>query len=71
MVKNLLIIDETCHMCFLSDPCEGKAHDKSLADLADCTLPYGSCLHQDLGFQGYTFDGITIRVYSDLNHWSP
>jgi hypothetical protein len=59
-VKNLLIIDETCHMCFLSDTCEGKAHDKSLADLAGYTLPSGSCLYQDMGFQGFTLDGITI-----------
>jgi radical SAM protein with 4Fe4S-binding SPASM domain len=45
-VKHLLMIDETCHMCFLSDICEGKAHDdKSLADLAGYTLPYGSCLY--------------------------
>jgi hypothetical protein len=59
-VKNLLIIDETCHICFLSDTCEGKAHDKSLADLAGYTLPYGSCLYQDMGFQGFTLDEITI-----------
>jgi len=32
-IKNLLVIDETCHMCFLSATDEGKAHDKSLADL--------------------------------------
>jgi DDE superfamily endonuclease len=32
-IKNLLVIDETCHMCFLSTTSEGKAHDKSLADL--------------------------------------
>jgi DDE superfamily endonuclease len=44
----------------LSDTCEGKAHDKSLADLAGYTLPDGSCLYQDLGFQGFTLDGITI-----------
>jgi DDE superfamily endonuclease len=59
-VKNLLIIDETCPMCFLSDPCEGKAHDKSLADLAGYTLPDGSCLDQEMGFQGCTLDGMTM-----------
>ena len=47
-------------MCFLSDTYEGKAHDKSLADLAGYTLPYGSCLYQDMGVQGFTLDGITI-----------
>jgi hypothetical protein len=59
-IKNLLVIDETCHMCFLSHTYEGKAHDKSLADLVGYTLPRGSCLYQDLGFQGFTLDGITI-----------
>ncbi len=40
-------------MCFLSDPYEGKAHEKSLAELAGYTLPHGSCLSQDMGFQGF------------------
>jgi DDE superfamily endonuclease len=39
---------------------EGKEPDKSLADLAGYTLPCGSHLYQDMGFQGYTGDGITI-----------
>jgi hypothetical protein len=47
-------------MCFLSATYEGKANDKSLADLEGYTLPRGSCLYQDMGFQGYTRDGITI-----------
>ena len=40
----MLVIDETCHMGFLSNTVEGKEHDKSLADLAGDTLPRGSCL---------------------------
>ena len=39
---------------------EGKEHDKSLADLANYTLPRGSHLYQDLGFQGFMLDGVTI-----------
>jgi len=54
------VIDETCHICFLSATYEGKEHDKSLADLEGYTLPRGSCLYQDMGFQGYTREGITI-----------
>lgn len=54
------MIDETCHICFLSATYEGKENDKSLADLEGYTLPRGSCLYQDMGFQGYTRDGITI-----------
>ena len=49
-IKNLLIIDETCHMCFLSATYEGKANDKSLADLEGYTLTRGRCRDQDLGF---------------------
>ena len=54
------MIDETCHIYFLSATYEGKANDKSLADLEGYTLPPGSCLYQDMGVQGYTRDRITI-----------
>jgi hypothetical protein len=54
------VIDETCHICFLSATYEGKAHDKSLAELEGYTLPHGSCLYQDMGFQGFILNGITI-----------
>jgi hypothetical protein len=59
-LKNLLVINETCHICFLSHTCEGKASDKSLAEDAGYTLPPGSCLDQDKGFQGFVLPGITI-----------
>jgi hypothetical protein len=54
------VIDETCYICFLSTTYEGKANDKNLADLEGYTLPYGSCLYQDMGFQGFVLNGITI-----------
>jgi DDE superfamily endonuclease len=59
-INNLRVIDESCQMCFLSPTDAGKANDTSLADLEGYPLPRGSCLDQDLGFQGYTRDGITI-----------
>jgi hypothetical protein len=59
-IKNLLVIDETCQVCFLSATYEGKAHDKSLAELEGYALPHGSCLYQDMGFQGFLLNGITI-----------
>jgi hypothetical protein len=59
-LKNLVVINETCHMCFLSHPCEGKASDKSLAEVAGDPLPPGSCLYQEKGFQGFCLPGITI-----------
>jgi DDE superfamily endonuclease len=59
-IKHLLVIDETCHIGFLSATYEGKAHDKTLADLEGYRLPHGSCLYQEMGFQGFIRTGITI-----------
>jgi hypothetical protein len=59
-LKNLLVIDETCQICFLSATYEGKANGKSLADLEGYRLPPGSCLFQDLGFQGFVLADVTI-----------
>jgi hypothetical protein len=54
------VIDEACHICFLSATYEGKMHDRSLADLEGYTLPPGSCLYQDMGFQGFVLAGVAI-----------
>jgi DDE superfamily endonuclease len=54
------VIQETCHVCFLSHTCEGKASDKSIAELAGYPLPPGSCLDQDKGFQGFSLQDVTI-----------
>jgi DDE superfamily endonuclease len=51
---------ETCHVCFLSHTAEGKASDKSLAELAGYALPPGSRLYQDKGFQGFSLQDVTI-----------
>jgi hypothetical protein len=59
-IKTLLASDETCHMCFLSATYERKVNEKSLADLEGYTFPPRSCLDQDMGFQGYTCEGMTI-----------
>jgi hypothetical protein len=44
----------------LSHTSEGKASDKSLAELAGYTLPAGSCLDQEKGFQGFCLQDVTI-----------
>jgi hypothetical protein len=54
------VINETCHVRFLSGSCEGKASDERLAELAGSTLPLGSYLCQEKGFQGFYLPGITI-----------
>jgi hypothetical protein len=56
------VINETCHVCFLSHTCEGKASDKSLAELAGYTLPPGSYLYQDKGFQGFFLPRISAPL---------
>jgi hypothetical protein len=47
-------------MCFLSHTSEGKAADKTIAELAGYTLPLGSYLSQDKGFQGFCLPGIAV-----------
>jgi len=53
-------MNEACAICFLSPTCEGKASDIIVAEMAGYTLPLGSCLYQDKGFQGFILPGITI-----------
>jgi hypothetical protein len=54
------VITETCQVCFLSHTSEGKASDTSLAELAGATLPAGSYVDQDKGFQGFYRQDVTI-----------
>jgi hypothetical protein len=59
-LKNRLVIDETCQICFWSATSEGKANDKILAELEGYRLPPGSYLYQDRGFQGFVLADVTI-----------
>jgi hypothetical protein len=53
-VKNNIISDKrTGKIKALSPTCEGKTHDKKLADEHAITFPQGSKLWKDSGFQGY------------------
>jgi DDE superfamily endonuclease len=54
------VISETCHICFLSPTYEGSIHDKTSAELEGYRLPLGSCLYQDMAFQGYFLAGMTL-----------
>jgi len=53
-------MNEACYICFLSPTCEGKASDIIVAEMAGYTLPLGSCLYQDKGFQGFILPGVII-----------
>jgi DDE superfamily endonuclease len=54
------VINESWDVCFLSHTYEGKASAIRLAELAGYTLPPGSCLYQDKGFQGFCLQDVTI-----------
>jgi len=59
-IKNIVIINEQCKIILLTLTCEGKKHDKKVSDEAGFSLPSGSCLYQDTGFQGFALEGVTI-----------
>lgn len=43
----------------MSDTCEGKKHDKKLAEEQAIPFPNGSQVWKDTGFQGYEPEGVT------------
>ena len=55
-----IIINAQCKVVLLTPSCEGKKHDKRIADSAGYTVPVGSQLYQDTGFQGFNLSGVTI-----------
>ena len=60
MLKNLLLINAPLRIVFLSETHQGSVHDKRIADTTPYPLPAGSHLLQDVGFQGFTLDGVDI-----------
>ncbi len=61
-MKNVLLADQSCRVPFLSDTYEGSVHDKLIADQTPYPLPEGSELLQDLGFVGFSLDGVQITM---------
>ncbi len=59
-LKNIVLINAWCKIVLLTLTCEGKKHDKKVADETDYQLPQDSQLYQDSGFQGFTLAGVTI-----------
>lgn len=59
-VKNNVVVNAQGKIVLLTPTCEGKKHDKKIADEAELTLPQGSALYQDTGFQGFALEGVTI-----------
>ena len=61
-VKNVLLVDKKLEIHYLSPTHFGKVHDKRVADATPYPLPQGSVLLQDLGFLGFTLDGVDIEM---------
>jgi DDE superfamily endonuclease/Helix-turn-helix of DDE superfamily endonuclease len=59
-VKNNVLVNAQGEIVLLTATCEGKKHDKKIADEAAFSLPEGSLLYQDTGFQGFALAGTTI-----------
>lgn len=59
-VKNNVITERSGKVLYLSGTYEGKKHDKKIADEEGYRFPRGSKLLQDIGFQGYKPDGVTV-----------
>lgn len=59
-VKNNVLVNAQGEIVLLTATCEGKKHDKKIADEAAFTLPEGSLLYQDTGFQGFALEGTII-----------
>lgn len=59
-VKNNVLVNAQAKIVLLTATCEGKKHDKKIADETQFTLSEGSLLYQDNGFQGFALAGVTI-----------
>jgi myo-inositol-hexaphosphate 3-phosphohydrolase len=58
--KSNVLVNAHGEIVLLTATCEGKKHDKKIADEATFTQPEGSVLYQDTGFQGFALEGTTI-----------
>ena len=59
-VKNNILANSNCEIIFLTPTVEGKKHDKRIADESEYSLPEGSILLQDTGFQGFSVSKVEI-----------
>ena len=59
-LKNNVLVNASAKIILLTPTCEGKKHDKKIADETHLILPKGSYLYQDTGFQGYSLADVTI-----------
>ena len=58
--KHNLLSNAGCKVRFLSKSWPGSRHDKRIADEEAYSVPEGSSLYQDTGFQGFSLQGVRI-----------
>lgn len=61
-MKNNLIVDQQNQILFLSSTYPGSVHDKRLADEVGHCYPNETVLVEDLGYQGYDLDNISVLI---------
>lgn len=59
-IKNNVLVNQQAKIILLTPTCEGKKHDKKIADETELALPDGSRLCQDTGFQGFGLPNVTM-----------
>ena len=59
-IKNNVLTNRQAKIILLTQTCEGKKHDKKIADETGLVLPDGSSLAQDTGFQGYVLANVIM-----------
>lgn len=57
-----MLINAVVQILFLSETCGGSRHDKPIADETPYPLPKGSELLQDLGFLGFSLEGVNVQT---------
>jgi hypothetical protein len=55
-----VLVNRQAKIILLTSTCEGKQHDKKIADETGLVLPEESSLAQDTGFQGYPLANVTM-----------
>ena len=59
-IKNNVLVSQQAKILLLTPTCEGKKHDKKIADETGLVLPRGSSLYQDLGFLCFSVLDVTM-----------
>jgi len=59
-IKNNVLVNQQAKIILLTPTCEGKKHDKKIADETGLVLPDGSSLCYDTGFQGFALANVTM-----------